>query len=40
MGQEKTLFKGDNEEDVDGGDDSAEEVRAETAAEVAMLLLV
>ena len=26
MGQEKTLLKGDNEEDVDGGDGSAEKV--------------
>lgn len=28
MGQEKTLLKGDNEEDVDGGDGSAEEVNS------------
>ena len=38
LGQEKTLLKGDNEEDVAGGDGSAEEVMAETAAEVVMLV--
>ena len=38
LGQEKTLLKGGNEEDVAGGDGSAEEVMAETAAEVVMLV--